>query len=187
MKKILCIILLIVFILPASHINAKAYNTLYENIEVKVNFSDLPLRSPAVVINGTTMVPVCQFSSVMWYSVDWNLGDNKFKMSRSSVNKELIWQMDSNIVNVNGKDVTVTGTPEVINNVVYIPLRGFCDATGMEIEYNEAENTVYFYTDTKEIIQKIETIDSWCSDGILDFVLYHVCTDGRFGYGVQGF
>lgn len=186
MKKIVCIILLIVISLPAAYFDIKAYSISYDNIDVKINFSDLPLRSPAVVIDGTTMVPVCQFASVMWYSVDWNIGDNKFKMSRSSVNKELIWQMDSNVVNVNGKDMTVTGTPEVINNVVYIPLRGFCDAAGMEIEYNEVENTVYFYTDAKEIMQKIETIDSWCNDGVLDFILsLYDSETGLFYYSIS--
>ena len=186
MKKMLCIILLIAITLPLLQTGAESYSADYYNINVKVNFSELPLRTPAVNVNGTTMVPVCQFASVMWYNVDWNLGDNKFKMSRSPVNKELIWQMDSNIVNVNGKDITVTGTPEVINNIVYIPLRGFCDAAGMEIEYNQQEDTVYFYTDTKEIIQKTKTIDSWCNDKVLDFVLSLYDPDtGLFYYSIS--
>ncbi len=171
MKRILCIILLIVISLPSSYVEASFDYTSYHNIDVKVNFSDFPLKFPAVVVNGTTMVPVCRFSSVMWYDVDWSLGDNKFKMSRSKVGMELIWQMDSNVVNVNGKDVTITGSPKAINGVVHIPLRAFCDAANMEIEYNESENTVYFYTDTKEIIEKIELVDSWCSEGVVDFIL----------------
>ncbi len=171
MKKILCLILVITVVLSASSLVAIAEHTSSYNIDVKINFSDLPLKSPAVNLDGTTMVPVCQFASRVWYEVDWNLGDNRFKMSRSSVGKELIWQMDSSVVCVNGKDMQITGSPKVINNIVYIPLRGFCDAVGMEIEYIESEDTVYFYTDTKEIIKKIEQIDSWCSDGVAEFIL----------------
>lgn len=171
MKRILCLILLITFVLPSFGIEAVTDNQSAYNIDVKINFSNLSLRTPAVNLDGITMVPVCQFASRVWYEVDWTLGDNKFKMSRSTVGKELIWQMDSSIVCVNGKNMQITGSPKVINNIVYIPLRGFCDAVGMEIEYIESEDTVYFYTDTKEIIQKIEQIDLWCSDGVAEFVL----------------
>ena len=152
MKKHLSIVLifLMLFNLTAFSGIAMAADS---KVTVKVNFSPIPFDSEAVLRDGTVMVPVCEFSKIMWYEVDWNLGDNKFRMWRVKSNKDLIWQMDSSVLNVNGEDVAITGAPAVINDVVYIPLRAFCDAADMPIEWNAAENAVYFYTDTKEIME----------------------------------
>lgn len=190
--------LLIMLILASIIIVPVSVHADEQTVTVKVNFTQIPLKNPAVNRNGITMVPVCEFSQIMWYEVSWNLGDNKFRMYRAKSDKDMIWQMDSDIVNVNGEDMHITGTPQVINDVVYIPLRAFCDAAGLELEWDSASNAACFYTDTKEIMEKMELIDDWCNQGVLDFVLnlydpetglFHYCMSARdyeqFGPGIE--
>ncbi len=140
-------------------------------VTVKVNFCEIPFESPAVVKDGVTMVPVEEFCQVMWYDYKKPSTDGKFVTSRVKHDKTITWQEGSDVLIVNGAEMKITGCPQVINGKMYIPLRAFCDAVGLEIEWNAEENAVYYYTDTKEIMEKMEMIDDWCSGDVVDFVL----------------
>lgn len=140
-------------------------------VNVNVNFCHIPFESPAVTVQGVTMVPVEELCKIMWYDFEMKSADGKFVTKRVKHDKTIIWQEGSDIISVNGAETKINGCPRLIDGKMFIPLRAFCDAVGFEIEWNAQENAVYYYTDTKEIMEKMEMIDAWCSGDVVDFVL----------------
>lgn len=99
-----------------------------------INDEPMKLDAPPYIKKGSTMVPLRFISEAMKSKVTWeNVGKGRILIER----KDLIVQLDigSNSAWINGKLITLTAAPEIVQSRTFVPLRFISEAMGAQIEW----------------------------------------------------
>ncbi|HBZ82524.1 MULTISPECIES: copper amine oxidase N-terminal domain-containing protein [Brevibacillus] len=90
-------------------------------------------------VNGNTLMPTTFFRDALGFSVSYT----KTTAKVVSGNTVMQFKVGSNIVNVNGQNVTLPAAVQLKNNIPTLPLKTIADRTGYKIIYVNGNYTVY--------------------------------------------
>ena len=143
-------VLATVMIMTASTVSAVDIKTYSEDLSVYYNNNDVYENSvnKPIIINDRTMVQIKPIFELMGFSADYN--DLEKKATFTSADQSLKYVFiseDFNIYKIVGdsekQSVKVLDVPATIyNDTFYVPLRGFCDVFGMNIDWVNSERKV---------------------------------------------
>jgi hypothetical protein len=74
------------------------------------------------------------------YKVDWDASTHGITIYIGD--DAISFQVGRSFAKVNGKEVPLDTPPEIIKNVIYIPLRFFAEALGAKVEWDAKTQTV---------------------------------------------
>ncbi len=103
-----------------------------ENI-IPIGFT-VKFDTPPVVREGRTLVPVRALTEGMGADVSWNAVDGTIVIEKDGFIMQL--QLRNSIAYVNGEEVAIDVTPEIINNRTVVPLRFILQHFGYDVDWN---------------------------------------------------
>ncbi|MGN7471439.1 copper amine oxidase N-terminal domain-containing protein [Brevibacillus sp. SAFN-007a] len=97
------------------------------------------LAAAPYTVNGHTLIPTTFFRDALGFSVSYT------KTTAKVINGNTVMQfkVGSNIMNVNGQNVTLPTAVQLKNNIPALPLKAIADRTGYKIIYVNGNYTVY--------------------------------------------
>ena len=107
------------------------------DLPIYVNGAEASFASdqmPYVNASSRTMVPIRGVSDELGYNVVWNSTNGTAEVTYSS--NKLILPLNSNVVALNGKSITIDSKTEVRNQHVYVPLRSVAEMMGAQVGYD---------------------------------------------------
>ncbi|MCL4419643.1 copper amine oxidase N-terminal domain-containing protein [Patescibacteria group bacterium] len=96
-----------------------------------VELSYLPVKPNSK--NGVTLIPLKGVVESLGSSVQWNSATKSIQVKNSKGLVEL--KVGSNIAKINGKEVKITRSPEIINGTTMIPLRFVSENLGYQVDW----------------------------------------------------
>ncbi|QHZ54192.1 copper amine oxidase N-terminal domain-containing protein [Brevibacillus sp. NSP2.1] len=97
------------------------------------------LAAAPYTVNGHTLIPTTFFRDALGFSVSYT----KTTAKVVSGNTVMQFKVGSNIMNVNGQNVTLPTAVQLKNNIPALPLKAIADRTGYKIIYVNGNYTVY--------------------------------------------
>lgn len=101
------------------------------------------LAAAPYTVNGHTLIPTTFFRDALGFSVSYT----KTTAKVVSGNTVMQFKVGSNIMNVNGQNVTLPTAVQLKNNIPALPLKAIADRTGYKIIYVNGN-----YTDRKSVV-----------------------------------
>lgn len=135
----------IIFILTILLISGAMMSTqsiAASSIRLIVDGKDFTTSAMPVVKNGRVLVPVRFISEQLGGKVTWN-NDRTVRIEKD--NNDILLRIDSYLICQQGpeeKYYLSDVAPEIINSLTYAPLRLVSNALGINIEWNQATNSV---------------------------------------------
>ncbi|WP_340673538.1 copper amine oxidase N-terminal domain-containing protein [Brevibacillus agri] len=99
----------------------------------------IALAAAPYTVNGHTLIPTTFFRDALGFSVSYT----KTTAKVVSGNTVMQFKVGSNIMNVNGQNVTLPTAVQLKNNIPALPLKAIADRTGYKIIYVNGNYTVY--------------------------------------------
>lgn len=122
---------------------AKGGQPKYQEVNVKIDNTLMHFEQPALLVNGTTVVPVRGVFEHLGAVVEWNPKTYQIFARKGTSLIEL--KVGSKTMKVNGVSKTIDIAPLIINNHTLIPLRAVSEALGAEVGW-EVETTTALIT-----------------------------------------
>ncbi len=117
--------------------------------------NEVPLVTPAMIMESRTLVPVRFVSETLGARVSWDAETRSVGIKNDEF--EIGLTIDSNRATVNGKVKLLDAPPRIINNSTMVPIRFISETMGSEVEWNG---------DTRQVMIKYKkSIGIW-GDGI---------------------
>ncbi|CAH1203747.1 hypothetical protein PAECIP111893_02056 [Paenibacillus plantiphilus] len=123
-----------------SAVNAAANNAATEGIKVTLNGNEFIPKSLPFVKNGAMYLPVRDMGELLGTLVSWNASAKSVTMNYPKLTVKLSY--GSTNATVNGKTIALTAPLRIVEGRVFVPLRFFSEATGADVEWKEALQTV---------------------------------------------
>lgn len=114
--------------------------------EIGLNIDDKTIKGDVApqIIDGRTMVPVRTIFEGVGAEVSWD-GDTK-KITGMKNDITIIMTVDSNIVSVNGINITMDCVPVIIDGRTLAPARYVAESFGCSVSWDNASRTVSIIT-----------------------------------------
>ncbi len=138
MKKIIAVVLAMLFILTSFSAFADSDITLTLNGEV-LNSDVAP-----VIVNDRTMVPFRAIFEALNIEVNWS--DALRKVYATSDGVTVILTVDSTKMLVNDEMITLEAAPFIMNDRVLVPVRAVCEALKCTVDWDGANRIVKIKT-----------------------------------------
>jgi hypothetical protein len=104
--------------------------------------------TPPVIKKGRTVVPVRAITEGFGAEVGWDESTKTVTITKEDISIALV--IDSNIALVNGKEITFDSKSEIMNNRTYVPLRFISETLGLNVNWDEATETIAIDKPTEE-------------------------------------
>jgi len=157
MKKILSLLIALVMALSF----ATGAEAASKPLSIWVDGEQVQFGSNAPIVEkGTTLVPVRMLLEKLSFKIDWN--EKSRVVTAISTNPRnaatITLQIDHATAYVNNKPEQLAVAPKIQNKATYVPLRFIVEATGYEIEWNDAERSIYIDTvqESRGFMWKVE-------------------------------
>ncbi len=138
MKKILAFVMSIMM-LPTVQAFAKT------NVAIMIDGEMLYQKGQkAIIEDGTTMIPFRTLLEGLGAYVEWIPSTRSIIAAKDEI--VLKMQIDSNKVVINGAEMIIESAPVIMNDTTMIPLRAISNLLNAEVEWSDAEKTVYIKT-----------------------------------------
>lgn len=105
--------------------------------DVKVDLVNEPF-----MVNDTVMLPLREVMEHFFYDVHWNAESNSVNMIRE--NEIVSVQVDSDVLVINGEEITMPQKAVCINGITYFPLYAVQKLVTAEVEWNYDEELLTF-------------------------------------------
>lgn len=105
--------------------------------DVKVDLANKPF-----MVNDTVMLPLREVMEHFFYDVHWNAESNSVNMIRE--NEIVSVQVDSDVLVINGEEITMPQKAVCINGITYFPLYAVQKLVTAEVEWNYDEELLTF-------------------------------------------
>ncbi len=137
--------------------NDYGYKITYENNKKYFNGTanllfvngDVVLDADAVIINGTTLVPLRVISEKLNADVKWNSTTKTAEIQKDNISISV--PIEKRYINVNGKTIETTAEAKIINSLTYVPLRAIASCFGANVGfYNIEDNINIIYVHDKK-------------------------------------
>lgn len=93
-----------------------------------------------VIKSGRTLLPVSAITKGIGAEIEWIASEKKIIITKGEDVIEL-W-IDNNIALVNGKEVKLDASPEIMNSRTIVPLRFIVETFKFKVEWNEEDETI---------------------------------------------
>lgn len=110
------------------------------------------IKVAPVIVNERTLIPIRFFSENFGFKVEWDSATRKSTLIKDD--KIICLEPDSNVITVNGSDITLDVPSKTIQNRLYIPLRNINEIVGKKVSYNkgiilvtDSDTSIENYTD----------------------------------------
>lgn len=90
-------------------------------------------------VNGNTLIPTTFFRDALGFQISYTKTTAKVVSGNTVMN----FKVGSNVVNINGQNVTLPAAVQLKNNIPTLPLKTIADRTGYKIIYVNGNYTVY--------------------------------------------
>jgi len=190
MKKILLLLISLMITLGMSTIS-------YANeIKIKVNSQYLP-DAQAVLMDGTTLLPVRSVGTAVGGTVDWKAETNTAYIIKG--NNVVIISIGQKYISVNGVKKSISVPAQIINGRTYVPLRALGEALNcyvnwigetktvdiVELANNPSEYKAWYEVDENGKLYLKTNIDSRNWDGY-SMRIYKEYNNKKFDHDGQG-
>ena len=109
-------------------------------IKVLLNNSQLNFDVPPDLKDGVTLVPARGVFEALGAKVTWD--DETKCVFVSAADKAITLQIGKKYATVNGKNVSLLRSPEIIKNRTMVPLRFISEALGAKVGWDEAKRVI---------------------------------------------
>ncbi|TYQ16446.1 UNVERIFIED_CONTAM: copper amine oxidase-like protein [Acetivibrio alkalicellulosi] len=103
---------------------------------------------PPVIKGGRTLIPVRALSEGFGAEVIWNSEEREVIIRKGE--KEIILKIDSNIAYINGEEIEIDASPQILNNRTIVPLRFIIENLGLKIKWDSETETIEIGEDNDE-------------------------------------
>jgi len=110
-------------------------------VKVTLNGAEIKFDDqPPIIENGRTLVPLRAIFEALGASIDWNPSTKTVTATKSSTTITL--SIGSNIMTVNGKNITLDVPAQIKNGRTLVPTRAVAEAFGIKVGWNQETQTV---------------------------------------------
>lgn len=151
MKKMFCMILTTLLM---------AFMSVFAiagDISIEIMGQKLDTQTPPLIIEGRTMVPVRVIFEGVGADVDWN-GETK-TVTGAMLGNTVVMTVDSQIVLINGSELTMDCAPVIVEGRTYAPARYVAEGFGFKVLW-DSENRAVKITKTSEKTTVITTTEA---------------------------
>lgn len=141
-KKVIGVLLIMVFFLVPIQVHASSNDVLY-SMNFWYNNNAIMQNGAIVNYNGKVMVPVKTFADAIGASAYLNRDTMTYTVSRRGV--ELVFNLNDNTVMVNGKYVWANAPMQIIEQRFYVPAAFMANKFGMKTYINYDKNRYEVY------------------------------------------
>lgn len=130
-----------------------------DNISIVLNDEFIVPKTPPVIYEGSTFVPLRFLAEKLNAEVEWNDGiitivkDNKF----------IVLNVGSDKAKINEKETTITHSPVIINDISFVPIRFISESFGLDVSWDN-ELKMITLTETKNDDMPIDESKSTQAD-----------------------
>jgi hypothetical protein len=115
------------------YILEKGIHLFYNNSEKKMN------PSP-VIVDGNTLVPMRAVFEMLDATISWD--DQTRSVSAVKGNITVVHKVGTSTMIVNGKEVTLPASSQIIENSTMVPLRAISESLGARVFYGNTDDTI---------------------------------------------
>ena len=125
-----------------------AANFASADIAVQLNGQPLATSTAPVQMNGRTLVPLRDIFEALGANVQWNAAAQTILATKGTTQIGLA--INNRTASVNGSPVTLDQAATLIGGRTFVPLRFVAEATGAQVQWNSALQTVSIQTPTAQ-------------------------------------
>jgi len=103
---------------------------------VKLNHMNINFDTPPVIKEGRTLIPVRALTEGMGATVVWNGEKHTVTITHPDSNLEIVFNLETGKVTVDGDEVTLDVKPGIHNNRTYVPLRFIAETFGLKVSHD---------------------------------------------------
>ena len=127
-------------------IDSALIGTQAPQIRIDNEFVQIPTGDQQPIIaDGRTLVPLRAVMEALGFEVEWEPTQNRVNLEKPGFDISLT--IGSRIMVVNGNNVSLDVSAQLINNRTMVPLRAISEATGMEVRWDDESLIVDILTD----------------------------------------
>lgn len=132
-------------------------STAFADDSVKLNIDGKAIETDVApqIIDNRTMVPVRAIFEGVGANVDWDSDTKTITGSMLGINVVMV--LNSNVVTVDGKEVTMDCAPVVIDGRTLAPARYVAEAFGCSVEWDNENKAVNIATPISAVLDKVTT------------------------------
>lgn len=109
------------------------------DISVIINEQPVTFDVAPIMMDGRTMVPMRAIFEALGATLEWDSATRTATATRGSTVVRAV--IDSNIINVNGSNITMDIAPVIIDGRTLVPLRFVSEAFGYDVSWDSATRT----------------------------------------------
>ncbi|MBC9784366.1 DUF4163 domain-containing protein [Heliobacterium chlorum] len=115
-----------------------SYGSDSSSVPIQLDGTTMPFSGR--VMNDQTFVPLRDISELLNFSVKWDESSQSITLVKGS--KEILLHIGKADVSVNGHDLFLNSTPEIIDDRAFVPLRFIAENLGTEVKWQPNTHTV---------------------------------------------
>lgn len=135
MKKLLCLLTLLVLIIGSLPISAAG-----GEVSVTVNGKDVVFDQPPIIESGRTLVPMRAIFEALGYEVVWDNG--MIDVYNSDGDNVMTLWVDNKYMWTEKADVTLDVAPKIVNSRTLVPVRAISESIGANVVWDNSTRTV---------------------------------------------
>ncbi|MBQ9096894.1 MAG: copper amine oxidase N-terminal domain-containing protein [Clostridia bacterium] len=157
MKRFLSVLMVVILSVSVFIVPVSANNEL----SVVLNGEPLEFDVQPQIINGRTMVPMRKIFEELGATVDWDGSIQKITAKKQDIT--VVMQINSNILSVNGNNVTLDVPPQLVNGRTLVPVRAVAESFDIHVLWDEVYNNVVLstYIPLETSIQAFNYLGAW--------------------------
>lgn len=160
MKKVLLMLVITILVFTSISVNVMAER----NIDVILDGKVLEFDVPAQVIDERTMVPVRKIFESMGATVGWE--NETQKITAQKEDTTVIMQIDNNIINVNGIDITLDVPPQIVDTRTLVPVRAVAESFKAKVDWDAETSSVIINSNASVTSGELNDISLWEQGGL---------------------
>lgn len=142
MNKILAAILALLLLIPAGVASAE------DDITIMYNGTEIAFTEKNIVMNERTLVQLRPIAEALDLGIEYALESGSVILSNAD--SVVTFKLNSNIVDVNGTEMTMDVPLIAYNNYTFVPVRNLVEPFGNEIVYDGETKTITITTEEAE-------------------------------------
>lgn len=112
-----------------------------------VKNKDVKFDTPPVIKEGRTLIPLRAISEATGAEVAWNSETKTITITKED--KEIIVQIDENIITVNGTELALDVPAQLMNSRTVVPLRFIVENLDLQVNWDGETETIEIEEDTE--------------------------------------
>lgn len=136
-------------------------NIISKNVKMKFD-------TPPVIKDGRTLIPVRALTEAFGATVTWNEQDKQVVIVKDDIEMKI--NTEEKIAYVNGEEVELDVSAEIMNGRTIVPLRFVVEAMGLDINWDEETQTIEIEEEatetTEEVVQEPVTEETAATEEV---------------------